>query len=72
MLTVSEAVARSALARKESRGAHSRTDFPKTDPEWGRRNIVVARMDDGMRLSDRPLPEPPAELKALLREGEQA
>jgi succinate dehydrogenase / fumarate reductase flavoprotein subunit len=72
MLTVSEAVARSALARKESRGAHSRTDFPKTDPEWGRRNIVVARTDDGMRLSDRPLPEPPAELKALLREGEQA
>jgi succinate dehydrogenase / fumarate reductase flavoprotein subunit len=72
MLTVSEAVARSALARKESRGAHSRTDFPKTDPEWGRRNIVVARTDDGMRLSERPLPEPPAELKALLREGEQA
>ena len=70
MLAVSEAVARSALAREESRGAHSRTDFPKTDPEWGRRNIVVARAEDGMRLSERPLPEPPDELKALLRERE--
>jgi succinate dehydrogenase / fumarate reductase flavoprotein subunit len=72
MLTVSEAVARSALAREESRGAHSRTDFPKTDPEWGRRNIVVARAEDGMRLSERPLPEPPAELKALLGESREA
>jgi succinate dehydrogenase / fumarate reductase flavoprotein subunit len=72
MLTVSEAVARSALAREESRGAHSRTDFPKTDPEWGRRNIVVARAEDGMRLSERPLPEPPAKLKALLGESREA
>jgi succinate dehydrogenase / fumarate reductase flavoprotein subunit len=66
MLTVSEAVARGALARHESRGAHSRTDFPKSDPEWGRRNIVVRRAKEGMELAERPVPEMPAELAALV------
>jgi succinate dehydrogenase / fumarate reductase, flavoprotein subunit len=66
MLTVSEAVARSALLRKESRGAHSRTDFPKSDPSWGKRNIVVSRRGGAMELSERPVPEPPPDLKALL------
>jgi succinate dehydrogenase / fumarate reductase flavoprotein subunit len=69
MLTVSEAVARSALARQESRGAHSRTDFPKPDPEWGRRNIVARRTKSGMELSERPVPEPPPELRTLLEEA---
>jgi succinate dehydrogenase / fumarate reductase flavoprotein subunit len=69
MLTVTEAVARSALVRKESRGAHSRTDFPKTDPEWGRRNNVARRRDDAMEVTQRPIPEPPPDLAALLSEG---
>jgi succinate dehydrogenase / fumarate reductase, flavoprotein subunit len=69
MLTVTEAVARSALVRKESRGAHSRTDFPKTDPEWARRNNVVRRRDDGMEVTHRPVPEPPPDLATLLAEG---
>jgi succinate dehydrogenase / fumarate reductase flavoprotein subunit len=66
MLTVSEAVALSALLRKESRGAHSRTDYPKVDPEWGGRNIVVRRGTERMELAERPLPAPPADLQALL------
>ena len=69
MLTVSEAVTRSAIARRESRGAHSRTDHPKTDPEWGRRNLVVRRGAGGMEVAERPVPQPPAELQALLAEA---
>jgi succinate dehydrogenase / fumarate reductase flavoprotein subunit len=66
MLVVSEAVASSALARRESRGAHSRIDFPKTDPEWGKKNLVVARRGDAMELAERPLPALPPELRSLL------
>jgi succinate dehydrogenase / fumarate reductase flavoprotein subunit len=66
MLTVTEAVARSALVRTESRGAHSRTDYPKTDPEWGKRNNVVRRRGDAMEVTQKPVPQPPADLAALL------
>ena len=66
MLTVSEAVARSALRREESRGAHSRTDFADSDPAWGKKNIVVARVAGAMQLSERPVPEPPPDLKTIL------
>ncbi len=69
MLTVTEAVARSALVRKESRGAHSRTDFPKTEPEWGRRNNVARKGKDGMEVTQSPVPAPPPDLAALLAEG---
>ena len=66
MLTVTEAVTRSALARQESRGAHSRIDFPKTDVEWGKKNNVIRRDGDAMKLSQSPVPEMPQDLKQLL------
>jgi succinate dehydrogenase / fumarate reductase flavoprotein subunit len=68
LLTVSEAVARSASQRTESRGAHSRLDFPETDDDaWGHRNSVIAKGDDGgMTASTAPLPEMDDELRGLL------
>ncbi len=69
MLTVSEAVARSALARKESRGAHSRIDYPKTDDQfWGKQHNLITRDGAGMKLQQIPVDEIPNELKELLSE----
>jgi succinate dehydrogenase / fumarate reductase flavoprotein subunit len=68
LLTVSEAVARAALAREESRGGHTRDDFPKTYPEWGKVNNTVRRSGDGISLTQEPLPQMPEELKALFEE----
>jgi succinate dehydrogenase / fumarate reductase, flavoprotein subunit len=69
MLTVSEAVALSALARKESRGAHSRIDYPNYDGQWSKLNNIVSRDGDGMRLTQSPISELPPELKQTLEEG---
>jgi succinate dehydrogenase / fumarate reductase flavoprotein subunit len=72
MLQVSEAVTRSALVRKESRGAHSRIDFPNYDPVWEKQNNVIKRQGDAMNLRQTPVKEMPAELKRLLAEEEVA
>ena len=66
MLIVSEAVTRSALARQESRGAHSRIDFPGLDAAWGTRNNVVVREGSAMTLCQSPVPALPDELKQLV------
>jgi succinate dehydrogenase / fumarate reductase flavoprotein subunit len=69
MFVVSEAIAKSALYRKESRGAHSRVDYPNTDPEWERVNTVIWRDGDEMKVGSRPVPEMPEELKQLFAEA---
>jgi succinate dehydrogenase / fumarate reductase flavoprotein subunit len=69
MLDVSEAVTRAALDRQESRGAHTRDDFPDSDTKWGKLNVIVRQTPYGIQVAHRPLTEMPAELKQLLKEG---
>lgn len=69
LLTVSETITRSALERKESRGAHFRDDFPGKDPAFGAVNIVVQKQNDGsMAVRRESIPEMPAELRQIIEE----
>jgi succinate dehydrogenase / fumarate reductase flavoprotein subunit len=69
LLIVSEAIARCALERRESRGGHFRDDYPDKDPAFGTFNHVVRRGRDGaMALERAPIPALPAELAAIIEE----
>jgi len=70
LLTVSEAITRSALERKESRGGHFRDDFPEKDPAAGTFNTVVTRGPDGkMVVSQLPIPPMRDDLKQIIEEN---
>ena len=74
MLLVSECIAKAALTREESRGGHTRDDFPKTDNEkWGKVNLVLTLNDagDGVDIAEKDLPVMPDDLKTLFEEPKQ-
>jgi succinate dehydrogenase / fumarate reductase, flavoprotein subunit len=69
LLTVSEAITRAAIERRESRGGHFREDYPEQDPNGATFNVVIRKGEDAqMRLSREPVPELPDELKRIIQE----
>ncbi|TDQ48019.1 fumarate reductase/succinate dehydrogenase flavoprotein subunit [Actinorugispora endophytica] len=72
MLLVSQAVARSALEREESRGGHTRDDFPRMSARWRRVNLVAALEGGRVRLRRQDLPDLRPDLLALFDRAELA
>jgi succinate dehydrogenase / fumarate reductase flavoprotein subunit len=68
LLTFAEAATLAAIIRKESRGGHTRDDFPNTDAKFAKVNIITRINNGEMTQTQEPLPEIPDELKALLEE----
>jgi succinate dehydrogenase / fumarate reductase, flavoprotein subunit len=72
LLTVSEAITRSAIERKESRGGHFREDFPEKLAEFATFNIVTRKTVDGsMEVRRLPNPQMPAELKQIIEDQQK-
>jgi succinate dehydrogenase / fumarate reductase flavoprotein subunit len=72
LLTVSEAITRSALERKESRGGHFREDYQAKDKTFGELNIIVRRGSAGeMQVLRERIPPLPAELQQIIKEQQQ-
>ncbi|MEX2374350.1 MAG: FAD-binding protein, partial [Dehalococcoidia bacterium] len=68
MVLLAEAMTLAALERKESRGGHTRDDFPDPSAEFGKVNVVVRQGSSGLSITQEPIPEMPDDLKALFEE----
>src|SRR4029453_12287344 len=72
LLTVSEAITRAALERKESRGAQFREDYPEKEERFAKVNTMIAKAADGsMQVRLEPLPEMPEYLKQVIEENKR-
>src|SRR5437588_175069 len=69
LLVVSEATARAALERTESRGAHTRSDYPDSDERQAREQIVIKKEGERMVVRREAQPPLPADLIKLIKEG---
>ena len=69
LLVVSEATARAALERTESRGAHTRSDYPDSDERQAREQLVIKKEGDRMVVRREAQPPLPADLMKLIKEG---
>jgi len=69
MLTVSEAITRCAIERKESRGAHWRKDFPNKEEAFGKVNLIAYKHDGEMKVKTSPVPQMPEEFSKLFEES---
>jgi succinate dehydrogenase / fumarate reductase flavoprotein subunit len=70
MLTVSECTAKAALERTESRGGHTREDFPTMDPNWRKVNLVCSLDGEDVKLEHKPLPTMRRDLLELFDSSE--
>src|SRR4051794_7078296 len=68
MLTVSECIAKAALERQESRGGHTRDDYPTPSPEWGALNVICSDDNGSVALTRQALPKMPDDLAAFFEE----
>jgi len=69
LLVVSEATARAALERTESRGGHTRSDYPDSDDRQTREQIVIKKEGDRMAVRREAQPALPAEVEKIIKEG---
>jgi succinate dehydrogenase / fumarate reductase flavoprotein subunit len=72
MLAVAECVARAAVTRQESRGGHTRDDYPTMNADWRKINLICSMKDESVDVAEQPIPTMPVELLSLFERSELA
>ena len=69
-MLIADCVAQAALERQESRGGHTRDDFPGMSPEWRKVNLICTLDGDRVTLTRQPMPPMRDDLLALFDRAE--